>query len=475
MAIDNRRASLQRFVVSYIFALSAYYITAGVAQTQFAKQMGMPDQWFAVLGALPMIGSLMQLPASIISSKIGRRKLTVICMGLFDRALWMGIAAIPWIFPDGPWRWGGMLVMLTTLYLTVNIAAPLQQAWMADVVPPRITGRFFGKMRQIGQIAAFGLIVLLGWALDYAERSGAEKFRLILSSMFVLSALLGMTEVALLAPIPDPLNKRPAVQLKLSHLIAGPLRDRQFARYLAFNCSATFANLFLVTYVMLYLIDVVKLSNSRINLLMLVIPMIFTIPAYAIWGKFIDRVGIRSALILAMIGVAPSGITYAMMTPDSWVGWYILQLFVSACYCGVEVATLSWLMSFGRSKDGVPGSNYIAVSSILNGVVGLCAGALVGWTVSKIGTHWTGSLLGIPLTYHRVLMLISVGLRLSTLAWLLPWRQEGSMSLRHAVKDAPGFFAIEAWKQVWAPFAYLRKRLIGSRQPASDLETTSVP
>jgi MFS family permease len=144
MEIWNRRTSLNRFVLSYIFALSAYYITAGVAQTQFAKQMGMPASWFAVLAALPMIGSLMQLPASIISSKIGRRKITVILMGLFDRMLWVCIAAIPWIFSPGPWRWGGLLVMLTLLYLTVNIAAPLQSAWMADVVPPRVTGRLVG-------------------------------------------------------------------------------------------------------------------------------------------------------------------------------------------------------------------------------------------------------------------------------------------------------------------------------------------
>ncbi len=458
------RQSLNQLVFSYIFALSAAYITNGVAQTQFAKQMELPVFWYALLAALPMIGSLMQLPSSIVANLLGRRKLIVIVMGVFDRLLWGGVAAIPWFFPAGPWRWGGFLVSMALLHLTVNIAAPLQNSWMADIVPERIRGRFFGRMRQVGQLAAFVLIYLVGWFLDYGESGGTRQFITILSLLFTVSALFGLIEVLLLTPIPDPLNTKAHVQIKIRELLAGPLRDKAFLRFLGFNCSATFANLFLTSYATLYLIDVVKLSNRTINLILLVLPMVLTIPSYAIWGRFIDRVGKRPALILSMICIAPAGLTYALMQPEHWVLPYLGQLLVSACFCGFEIVMIAWLMSFGQSKDGkVQGSHYIALSSILNGLVGLGTGVLVGFLVSLIGKDWHGSFLGLPMTFHRVLLLLSVLLRIGTMGWLITWSDPNAVTVTQALRQAPGTVANSLRQQAGAPIRLLSRL----RRPAA--------
>ncbi len=134
---------------------------------------------------------------------------------------------------------------------------------------------------------------------------------------------------------------------------------------------------------------------------------------------------------------------------------------------------LSWLMSFGRSQDGItPGSHYIAVGSILNGLTGLLAGGVVAWTVKKLGTDWAGSVWGIPLTYHAVLMLISIVLRLATLGWLIPWSAPGS-GFSKSLREAPGFFAAEAWRQLCVPVAYIGRWLGVSTRNAVAAETGS--
>jgi hypothetical protein len=69
----------------------------------------------------------------------------------------------------------------------------------------------------------------------------------------------------------------------------------------------------------------------------------------------------------------------------------------------------------------------MAVAATLSGLLG---GAVAEW----LGKGWRGSLLGIPLTYHGVLFLISSGLRLIAVPWLFLLHEPQSRSPAEAMQ-----------------------------------------
>jgi len=69
----------------------------------------------------------------------------------------------------------------------------------------------------------------------------------------------------------------------------------------------------------------------------------------------------------------------------------------------------------------------IAVAGALSGVLG---GAVAGW----LGKDWHGALLGLPLTYHGVLFIISSALRVMALPWLFLLHEPGAHTPSAAVQ-----------------------------------------
>ncbi len=128
--------------MAWVFGVAWIYLVSGAILTRYAKLLDVSNFGFGLLATIPFIGALIQLPASLLLERYGHRKTTFIWSVTLNRILWLVIAALPWLVPQR-WQWPALLVVMFISTLLANIAAQAWMAWMAELIPGQIRGRYF--------------------------------------------------------------------------------------------------------------------------------------------------------------------------------------------------------------------------------------------------------------------------------------------------------------------------------------------
>ena len=448
------RASLRLVIVAWIFGAAWMYITTGAAMTRYAKIMGLREFGFGLLAAMPYLGALVQLPASYWLERFGHRKGMFITAGLIHRGLWLAIAAIPWLFPaaSAEWWWMLLTILVGSTFLA-NMMTPAWMTWMADMVPGRIRGRYFSHRGQYGRFIGVVVTIGMGLAMDWAERADASgvMLRQLLSIALAAAALSGMLDIALFRWVPDQRHSPPQRRVKFTHLLRQPLADRNFRRFLGFSATLTFAIGYVGQFIWLYLFDVVGMTNMRANMMLVAVPLIVSMLSFPLWGRMVDRLGCKPVLLIAGLLIVHGGASWILVTPDHWWIGYMGSISATAAWPGVELAMMNLLLGIsGTRHHARMGSAYIAVHSTVVALAGIASG-LFGGFVAQAMAHWEGSIFGWPLTYHGVLLLISAGLRLAALGWLLGLEEPRAVTTRSAARFMVAHIYSNLQQAVFAP------------------------
>lgn len=427
------RSALRLMTLGWVFGAAWMYITTGAVLTQFAKWLHMPEIGFGILAALPYAGALAQLPASYLVERHGGRRRTFLIAGITHRLLWLVIAFIPW-WASGSRSWVVLLCVFGLSSIFANVAAPSALAWMADLVPGKIRGRYFSRRLQIGQMVGVVVTVAIGYILDRADDLPGPTLLNALVIALCISAVCGSMDFIMLSRIRDSRQHRPDPGLTLRELIRGPLADRNFRRFLGFTASLNFGIGFIGTFVWLYVFDVIGMSNVQANLMLVAAPLFAQMLTYPIWGRLTDRLGQRPVLIIAGVLVVNGASAWILVTPDNWWLGYTAVLLTAAAWPGVELGNLNMLLGMSRSQgQGRGRSAYVAINSVVVGVAGIASG-LFGGVLAELLEHWEGSLFGWKLTYHGILFLLSALLRLVAVGWVLSLTEPGAARTRDAIR-----------------------------------------
>ena len=419
---DSLRSSLRMVTIAWLFGAAWMYITTGATQTRYAKLLHMPEFGFGLMAAVPYLTALAQLPASFFIERYGYRKLLFLWAGVIHRALWLVVAAIPWLVPQES-AWGALLGVLGLSALAAQVATPAVLAWFADIIPRRIRGRYLSRRAQVGQVAGVVVTLLTGYSLDLSGALGDRALLRTISFAFAVAAVSGVLDFVCLVPVPDPRPHHPHPGLRLWTLLRQPLANREFRLYLGFNATLIFAIGFIGQFVWLYVFDVVGFSNTHANLLLVVIPLLVAMLSYPFWGRVMDRVGRRPVLLVAGFLIVHGAVGWIFVTKTNWWVGYITVLLATWAWPGVELANLNFLLGMSESKQGRGlGSAYVAITSVVVAIAGTLSG-LFGGAVAHALEGWRGTLLGWPLTYHGVLFLVSAALRLASLGWVVAMRE----------------------------------------------------
>jgi len=426
------RHAMRNILVAWLFGAAWLFATSGAPLTRFAKLLGLPAFGFGVLAALPFAGALVELPASLLIARYGHRKTLIIVSGMSYRALWIGIALIPWVLPP-PWWWPALLVVRALSSLGGHVMRPAVLSWFADVVPGRIRGRFFSRWTQGGRLVGLAVTLLVGPLLDWAHGVGEGTLCRVISITFAVSAVLGMIDFLWLVPIPDVAH-RPERRIRLRELFGEPLRDRRFRHYLGFTMTLTLAMGYIGQFVFLYLFDVVGVTHSRANVMLQAVPLVLSILVVRPWGRLIDRLGCKPTMVIAGVLIIHGGAAWILVTPKhQWLGYMVVAVAMAA-WPGVELGSFNMLLAMSESRRGRrQGSAYVAVNSVAVAVAGTLSG-LFGGAMAKALGDWRGSVFGLTLTYHGVLFLISGGLRFLALLWLIGLEEPRAYPTRAAVR-----------------------------------------
>ncbi len=445
----GRSSPLQRqlrlILIAWGFGSYWLWTISGAAMTQFARALHTPDYGFGVLATLPFIGTVLQLPGSVLIERYGGRKALFITFGTIGRLMWTVAALIPWVLPDAQaWWWPSMALTLLISWAAANLATPAWMNWMSDVIPRRIRGRFFGIRNFIGQPIGLLVTLAVGFVLDQAALVESERPELMLrvtSAVLALGGLIGTFDILLFRGVDDPNPHPQPAGTPVLRMLGQPLRDANFRRYLAFNFFFMLALGFIGHYSWLYVFDVVGWSNGKANLLLLGVPLILRMVSFPLWGRLIDRYGKKPILLICGTATIFGSIGFLLISPERfWLGYALIAL-TSFAWPGVEVSNFNFILDMsGRPRGGAhhapsSGSAYVAINSLATAAGGILSGLMAAVIATGFADlRMPLPALGIVLTYHGVLFILSSILRALAMTWVLGLEEPRATGTRETIR-----------------------------------------
>jgi MFS family permease len=198
-------------------------------------------------------------------------------------------------------------------------------SWMAELVPRRIRGRYFGKRTALCTIAGALASAGAGLLIDWARPRGLAG--VALAVLQLCAALSGIATTLLMLRQHDPVHAAERPWPRIADALA-PFRDpsvRGLLRYVvAWNMAVGVAGSFFALFM---------LRNLRMGFALVALQgagvAAARVLAAPLWGRLIDRLGARPVLIACAFGVSAVPLVWLFPTPT-----FLWPLLVDAVVAG---------------------------------------------------------------------------------------------------------------------------------------------
>lgn len=389
-----------------LFATVWGVLTTGAFQTGFALQVGATPFHLGLLAGLPAAVGLLQVPASLVSVRLRRRKAWVGYFSLIGRLLWLPILALPWLVPQASQPILFLVLMgLSAAALTVTV--PAWTAWMSDLVPAETRGRYFGHRNTLAGLATMLVPLPAGWLLDrFSGASARSGFALL----FGVACLFALGAFAMIMRQPEPSVPRDPAAARPSALLV-PLRDPAFRKFLGFASMLVagqgVAGPFFLTW---------QLESQGLGLPYLGVQILGGIASGAsllanpYWGYVTDKFGARPVLTVACAVVAVAPVLWLFTDPGR--PWNLLLIFILSVTSGIGwsaigLAQFHLLIGMANPENR---SATVGIFSAATGLVGGLAPLLGGWIMEALA-NYSQTLGPVHWNNFKLVFLISAVLR----------------------------------------------------------------
>lgn len=395
------------------FATVFIMFTGGAFLTGLALMFGANDFEIALLASIPFLAQVAQILSAFLVDKTGKRKSITFWGSLIGRQVWWLL--IPVILIPFGWRLEALIILVIFSNILVMMATPGWLSWMADLVPDKIRGRYFGMRNIWVSIATVSAMIIGGVIIDNFRRAGLENLGFCI--LIGIGAIFALIAVTILNKLPD----KQAIEIKSDGdwaRLFEPLKNRRFRRLLKVFFVWNFAIGISAPFFAPHMLSVLKMSFTQISLYSSASALI-AIALNKSWGRIIDRFGCKPVAAFAAFGIA--GIPMLWFVPREG---HLNILIFESIYSGFLWA------GFNLAAFNIPISNsprhgrtiYLAMFSVVTGLSFFAASIIGGMLAQNwSGIHWH---LGnqIVINYHLIYA-ISSGLRLMTAFLMLTFRE----------------------------------------------------
>jgi len=373
--------------------------------TPYALSLGANNEQIGIIMALPILAATIFSPISgkLIEAK-GSKKLFATKAWLLSHLTWLPIALIPFIFVDGRLT---ILVALLCIAQTFGSAGSTAWAsWMADLVPEKIRGKFFGQRNTIAGTSAFFSTLLAGWILTTYQ--GFQGFTVI----FTIAAFFGLVSYTLLRHIPEKDSDSKAnhkFSLHLSEFFQGFRKHHNFANMTYLIAAINFSVFIAAPFFSVYILRNLGISYAWFAIIAAAEILVAVISS-RYWGKLADRFGDRAVMGAAGLLVAAVPIPYIFSSNQ-------YHLILAGALSGFAWAGFD-LVRFNYLLDAVPAEHrptYIANHKLTVGSVQFIAPLLGGVLATIFSTQTFFFLVGL-----QTLFLLSSVLRFAAIGIFFP-------------------------------------------------------
>jgi hypothetical protein len=227
--------TLARFALEAAATECALWLTSGTALTAWSLALGGDAGTVSSVQSLATAAQAMHLPAAMTSARSSRRRVALVALGA-ARLAWLPLVLVA-LSPLA--HSAGRLALLVTAVASAVLtmfAQNAQGAWMGDVIPADVRGRFFGTRTWIAALGGSLAALVIATLLDRRGLAGGttEDGRVPLPVMALVGLLvagLGVVSVLLLRGAHEPSREHRALEPRAALALLSDPALRRFLRY----------------------------------------------------------------------------------------------------------------------------------------------------------------------------------------------------------------------------------------------------
>jgi len=417
--IDRSRRWLRYIAIEGATATVFVTLTGGAFLTGMALMLGANDFQIGLLVALPFLMQVAQLASPFLVEKFGGRKRLVMGSALIARQLWWLL--IPILMLKGNWRLEAMLAIVILSALIIMPAAPAWLAWMSDLVPERVRGRFFGVRSSGVAMATVGASIIGGLIIDEYKGRGLDNIGFVVIT--ALSCLFALVAYLYTKRLPTGPPEGDQQKFNIRQLIQ-PLKDNRYRNLLKtffiWNIAVGISAAFFAP----HMINNLEMSFTLISLYSSIAALV-AIALNKPWGVLIDRFGCRPVLIICSFAI--SFVPLIWLLPGKNTIWILFPevLFSGAFWSGFNLAAFNMPIAYSPRDERI---SYLGVFSVLTGLgffIASLLGGLLAHAWVNVKFH-VGS--QVIINYHLLFALSGV-LRFLAAAWISSLKEPGSKGI----------------------------------------------
>ena len=340
--------------------------------------LGASPLHYSLLSALGQVSALWQPLGVALTHRLKERRWACVWITALGRflAMFLGLSLL---FPS---HHQGIWFVLALLFASAGlqaVGANIWIAWISDLFPVSIRGRFFARRNQI--LLACGLVIsyIASFHVDLFEAGGkgikgwyirllnAESFFTpahqgwFLAGIFIFATVIGLLGLVILSRQPER-QMQHATAKGLRSCYREPFKDKNFRLLLVFGMWWMLAIGVGSPFWGPYMMKGLMMSLSEMQLYS-TLHIFSSLLAFNFWGRFIDRFGNKSAMAICVVlgGLNP------MFWLFTGVGNYSilwLEALVSGfMWAGTGVITTNFVLSIAeKGSEQVYSGIYAALT-----------------------------------------------------------------------------------------------------------------
>lgn len=310
----------------------------------FALALGATNTQMGLMSSITNLAAAFAFfPGARLDERIASRKKVVVFVSLVHRLLLLAIAFLPSIVGGGAIY--GFIALVALRSFFSQLPYPAWSAFSADLVPPRIRGRYFSS-RNIGlALAALLSTVLAGRLADVIGLPRGYQIG------FALAGFVGFAATGIFSRIPDPPRSRSATaetagtQQPLLRLLS------THPRFAAFTGVGFLWNLSIMVagpYFSVFIVRVLEASPTQIGLLA-AINSLANIIGQRIWGRLNDRKSATWVMAVTGLMIPFVPVLYAIASNP----WFLLlvESLSGFAWAGYSLASFNLMLALAPDEQ----------------------------------------------------------------------------------------------------------------------------
>jgi len=377
----------------------------------FGVYLGGSAYQIGILATLPMfLGSLSQLVGVMLMARYGSRRKLIVHAVRLQSLIWIPLSLIAFFVAEEA-RVDLLIVLVGFYYVLGNLAAPVWNSLIGDLVPIDRRGEFFGlRNRKSGYFVVLALAIA-GVLLEAFERLEQAPFAFLI--IFLFSGYARYRSSLWLAKHEDPpFEQRAEDHFSLFKFLTNSVRSN-FARFVFSYAAINFAVFLAGPYFLMYMLQDLKMGLGQV-MLVIAAQLVVQFGVMQNWGVICDQVGNKRVLTVCGLGIAVIPFLWLLSTNFYFI--LVVQAYSGLVWAGVNLAAFNFLFDAVTPPKRARCTAYM---NVINGV-SILLGALFGaWLIGIIasGNFQVSTLDGIASNY-LVIFVISGVVRLIAFVFL---------------------------------------------------------